>query len=106
MKEEYKREAALRLKVAAGHLESVRRMLDNDTYCVDGPDQRQVAFLGRYSAPDGQSTGCSNGLGSSQYEHSTPSVPRREAGDARGGDRGGCDTIRANQEQARCRAWR
>jgi DNA-binding FrmR family transcriptional regulator len=35
MKEEYKREAALRLKVAAGHLESVRRMLDNDTYCVD-----------------------------------------------------------------------
>ena len=35
MKEEYKREAALRLKVAAGHLESVRRMVDNDTYCVD-----------------------------------------------------------------------
>jgi DNA-binding FrmR family transcriptional regulator len=35
MKEEYKREAALRLKVAAGHLESVRRMVDNGTYCVD-----------------------------------------------------------------------
>lgn len=35
MKEEYKREAALRLKVADGHLESVRRMVDNDAYCVD-----------------------------------------------------------------------
>ena len=35
MKPEYKREAALRLKVAAGHLESVRHMVDNDAYCVD-----------------------------------------------------------------------
>src|SRR5437764_2128440 len=35
MKPEYKREAALRLKVAAGHLDSVRRMVDNDAYCVD-----------------------------------------------------------------------
>jgi DNA-binding FrmR family transcriptional regulator len=35
MKPEYKREAALRLKVAAGHLESVRRMVDHDAYCVD-----------------------------------------------------------------------
>lgn len=32
---EYKKEAALRLKVAAGHLEGVRRMVDNDVYCVD-----------------------------------------------------------------------
>jgi DNA-binding FrmR family transcriptional regulator len=32
---EYKKEAALRLKVAAGHLEGVRRMVDNDEYCVD-----------------------------------------------------------------------
>ena len=31
----YKKEAALRLKVAAGHLEGVRRMVDNDEYCVD-----------------------------------------------------------------------
>jgi DNA-binding FrmR family transcriptional regulator len=31
----YKKEAALRLKVAAGHLEAVRRMVDNDAYCVD-----------------------------------------------------------------------
>ena len=30
-----KRDAALRLKVAAGHLESVRRMVDDDIYCVD-----------------------------------------------------------------------
>jgi DNA-binding FrmR family transcriptional regulator len=32
---EYKKEAALRLKVAAGHLEGVRRMVENDDYCVD-----------------------------------------------------------------------
>lgn len=32
---EYKKEAALRLKVAAGHLEGVRRMVDGDEYCVD-----------------------------------------------------------------------
>lgn len=35
MKEEYKREAALRLKIAAGHLEGVRRMVDDEAYCVD-----------------------------------------------------------------------
>ena len=32
---EYKKEATLRLKVAAGHLEGVRRMVENDEYCVD-----------------------------------------------------------------------
>jgi DNA-binding FrmR family transcriptional regulator len=32
---EYKKEAALRLKVAAGHLEGVRRMVEQDVYCVD-----------------------------------------------------------------------
>jgi DNA-binding FrmR family transcriptional regulator len=30
-----KKEAALRLKVAAGHLESVRRMVDQESYCID-----------------------------------------------------------------------
>ena len=35
MKQEYKREAALRLKIAAGHLEGVRRMVDDEAYCVD-----------------------------------------------------------------------
>ena len=35
MRSEYKKEAALRLKVAAGHLEGVRRMVDDETYCVD-----------------------------------------------------------------------
>jgi DNA-binding FrmR family transcriptional regulator len=30
-----KREAQLRLRSAAGHLESVRRMVDADVYCVD-----------------------------------------------------------------------
>ena len=31
----HKKEAALRLKVAAGHLEGVRRMVEDDAYCVD-----------------------------------------------------------------------
>ncbi len=35
MKPEYKREAALRLKVAAGHLDGVRRMVEQEAYCVD-----------------------------------------------------------------------
>jgi DNA-binding FrmR family transcriptional regulator len=32
---QYKKEATLRLKVASGHLEGVRRMVENDVYCVD-----------------------------------------------------------------------
>lgn len=32
---EYKKEADLRLKVAAGHLEGVRRMVEQDAYCID-----------------------------------------------------------------------
>jgi DNA-binding FrmR family transcriptional regulator len=32
---DYKRDASLRLKVAAGHLEGVRRMVENDAYCID-----------------------------------------------------------------------
>ena len=32
---EYKKDATLRLKVAAGHLEGVRRMVEQDEYCVD-----------------------------------------------------------------------
>jgi DNA-binding FrmR family transcriptional regulator len=35
MRSEYKKEAVLRLKIAAGHLESVRRMVDDEAYCVD-----------------------------------------------------------------------
>ncbi len=35
MEQTLKRDAALRLKVAAGHLESVRRMVDEDLYCID-----------------------------------------------------------------------
>jgi DNA-binding FrmR family transcriptional regulator len=38
-----KRDAALRLKVAAGHLESVRRMVDGDVYCID--IMKQVAAV-------------------------------------------------------------
>lgn len=32
---EYKKDAELRLKVAAGHLEAVRRMVQEDAYCID-----------------------------------------------------------------------
>jgi DNA-binding FrmR family transcriptional regulator len=35
MLSEYRKDALLRLKVAAGHLEGVRRMVENDEYCVD-----------------------------------------------------------------------
>lgn len=35
MKPGYKKEAQLRLKVASGHLQGVRRMADEDAYCVD-----------------------------------------------------------------------
>jgi CsoR family transcriptional regulator, copper-sensing transcriptional repressor len=32
---EYKKQAELGLKVAAGHLEGVRRMVEQDAYCID-----------------------------------------------------------------------
>ena len=32
---EYQQDAARRLKVAAGHLKSVQRMVDEERYCVD-----------------------------------------------------------------------
>ncbi|PSR32765.1 MAG: hypothetical protein C7B46_12750 [Sulfobacillus benefaciens] len=35
MDADLKTDAALRLKVAAGHLESIRRMVDHDLYCVN-----------------------------------------------------------------------
>lgn len=35
MQSDHKQAAALRLKIAAGHLDSVRRMVDEDVYCVD-----------------------------------------------------------------------
>lgn len=35
MDAEFKKDAALRLKVAAGHLESIRHMVDQDIYCVN-----------------------------------------------------------------------
>ena len=35
MKPELKKEAALRLKIAAGHLDGVRRMVDEERYCID-----------------------------------------------------------------------
>lgn len=43
MDQAYKQQAALRLKVAAGHLESVRRMVDQDVYCVN--IMKQVAAV-------------------------------------------------------------
>ncbi len=35
MQPELKKEAALRLKIAAGHLNGVRRMVEEERYCVD-----------------------------------------------------------------------
>jgi DNA-binding FrmR family transcriptional regulator len=39
----YKEEATRRLKIAGGHLESVRRMVDEERYCVD--IMRQLAAV-------------------------------------------------------------
>jgi CsoR family transcriptional regulator, copper-sensing transcriptional repressor len=69
---EYKKDAVLRLKVAAGHLEGVRRMVENDEYCVDlmkqlaavqGTLQRvQQVFL-RNHLSSCVSTAIKNGMG-------------------------------------------
>lgn len=40
---QYKDDAAKRLKIVAGHLESVRRMVDEERYCVDV--MKQVAAV-------------------------------------------------------------
>ena len=69
---EYKKEAALRLKVAVGHLEGVRRMVDNDEYCVDlmkqlaavqGTLQRVQQILLRNHLSSCVSTAIQNGMG-------------------------------------------
>jgi DNA-binding FrmR family transcriptional regulator len=69
---EYRKDAVLRLKVAAGHLEGVRRMVENDEYCVDlmkqlaavqGTLQRvQQVFL-RNHLSSCVSTAIKNGMG-------------------------------------------
>jgi DNA-binding FrmR family transcriptional regulator len=69
---EYKKEAALRLKVAAGHLEGVRRMVENDEYCVDlmkqlaavqGTLQRVQQLFLRNHLSSCVSTAIKNGMG-------------------------------------------
>ncbi len=69
---EYKKEAALRLKVAAGHLEGIRRMVDEDQYCVDlmkqlsavqGTLQRVQQILLRNHLSSCVSTAIKNGMG-------------------------------------------
>jgi DNA-binding FrmR family transcriptional regulator len=69
---EYKKEAALRLKVAAGHLEGVRRMVENDEYCVDlmkqlaavqGTLQRVQQIFLRNHLSSCVSTAIQNGMG-------------------------------------------
>ena len=69
---EYKEEAALRLKVAAGHLEGVRRMVDEDRYCVDlmkqlsavqGTLQRVQRILLRNHLSSCVSTAIKDGMG-------------------------------------------
>lgn len=69
---EYKKEAALRLKVAAGHLEGVRRMVDEDQYCVElmkqlsavqGTLQRVQGILLRNHLSSCVSTAIKDGMG-------------------------------------------
>ena len=69
---EYKKEAALGLKVAAGHLEGVRRMVDEDRYCVDlmkqlsavqGTLQRVQGILLRNHLSSCVSTAIRDGMG-------------------------------------------
>jgi DNA-binding FrmR family transcriptional regulator len=69
---EYKKEAALRLKVAAGHLDAVRRMVDEDQYCVDlmkqlsavqGTLQRVQQIFLRNHLSSCVSTAIKNGMG-------------------------------------------
>jgi len=74
---QYKKEALLRLKVATGHLEGVRRMVENDEYCVDlmkqlsavqGTLQRvQQVFL-RNHLSSCVSTAIKNGMGEAIIE--------------------------------------
>jgi DNA-binding FrmR family transcriptional regulator len=74
---EYKKEAALRLKVAAGHLEGVRRMVENDAYCVDlmkqlaavqGTLQRAQQIFLRNHLSSCVSTAIQNGMGEAIIE--------------------------------------
>jgi DNA-binding FrmR family transcriptional regulator len=74
---EYKKEAALRLKVAAGHLEGVRRMVENDEYCVDlmkqlaavqGTLQRVQQIFLRNHLSSCVSTAIQNGMGEAIIE--------------------------------------
>jgi CsoR family transcriptional regulator, copper-sensing transcriptional repressor len=69
---EYKKEAPLRLKVAARHLEGVRRMVDNDEYRVDlmkqlaavqGTLQRVQQMFLRNHLSSCVSTAIKNGMG-------------------------------------------
>jgi DNA-binding FrmR family transcriptional regulator len=74
---EYKKEAALRLKVAAGHLEGVRRMVEDDAYCVDlmkqlaavqGTLQRVQQIFLRNHLSSCVSTAIKNGMGEAIIE--------------------------------------
>jgi DNA-binding FrmR family transcriptional regulator len=74
---EYKKEAALRLKVAAGHLEGVRRMVEDDAYCVDlmkqlaavqGTLQRVQQIFLRNHLSSCVSTAIQNGMGEAIIE--------------------------------------
>ncbi|MGH2390691.1 MAG: metal-sensitive transcriptional regulator [Chloroflexota bacterium] len=69
---EYKDEALLRLKGAAGHLEGVRRMVEQDAYCVDlmkqlaavqGALERVQAIFLRNHLSSCVSTAIRNGMG-------------------------------------------
>ena len=69
---EYKKDAELRLKVATGHLEGVRRMLERDAYCIElmkqvsavqGTLQRVQQILLRHHLSTGVYDAIQNGMG-------------------------------------------
>ena len=110
----YKAEAALRLKVATGHLEAVRRMVDEDAYCVElisssrlfkGPSARP-ADLSAQSPLELVSDAIKDGMGDAiidelmsalQVRHEPDRRPWhtrcRSARGRRGGSRGSCCTV-------------
>jgi CsoR family transcriptional regulator, copper-sensing transcriptional repressor len=95
---EYKKEAALRLKVAAGHLEGVRRMVDEDQYCIDlmkqlsavqGTLQRVQQILLRNHLSSCVSTAIKEGMGETiidelmgALKYDTSLIDGRDAGGA------------------------
>jgi DNA-binding FrmR family transcriptional regulator len=82
------KEAALRLKVAAGHLDAVRRMVDEDAYCVDlmkqlsavqGTLQRVQQIFLRNHLSSCVSDAIRNGMGDAIDDEARPALPGQQA---------------------------